>query len=149
MMNILDHCGLSRGGVGKKPAFGAGILWLWALMFGTGAWVIEGCNVLAQGALIFDCICLRPCGERWLDARIVVGSSTSFSHSNNPPRGMCWTTTRFPKTSAWVHGRFFFSEVGGHTARNRHTSYILNKPELTFPQFGTPMAIECSCEECS
>ena len=30
-----------------------------------------------------------------------------------------------------------------------HTSYILNKPELTLPQLGTPAAMEWSWEECS
>ena len=31
----------------------------------------------------------------------------------------------------------------------RLTSYILNRPELTFLQVATPVAIEYSCEECS
>jgi hypothetical protein len=29
------------------------------------------------------------------------------------------------------------------------TSYILNSPELTLPQFGTPVAMEYSWDECS
>lgn len=29
------------------------------------------------------------------------------------------------------------------------TSYILNSPEFTLFQFGTPTAIECNCGECS
>jgi hypothetical protein len=70
-------------------------------------------------------------------------------YSSIPPNGRCWTTTRFPRTSAWwQHASPLLSY---HTVlRVVHlTSYILKRPELTFFQLATPVAMEYSCEECS
>lgn len=62
------------------------------------------------------------------------------SHSNKPPRLMCCTTTLLPRTSAWRR----MSMIMRVTRVAQLTSYILNNPELTLPQLGTPNAIECN-----
>jgi hypothetical protein len=56
-------------------------------------------------------------------------SSLSFgSQRTKPPSGRCCTTTRFPSTSP---------------------SHIFTRPLCTFAQRGTPVAMACSCAECS
>lgn len=67
------------------------------------------------------------------------GDEFSFI-SNRPPRGMCWTTTLFPRTSAYV--KMLVIQLFTSTGTELRTAYILNKPEFTLPQLGTPTAME-------
>jgi len=39
-------------------------------------------------------------GMRLHETLLTVGGAPMMSHSINPPNGRCWTTTRFPRTSA-------------------------------------------------
>lgn len=66
-------------------------------------------------------------------------------HSKRPPTGMCCTTTLLPRTSACP----LIMRYENIMVLHERTSYIFNRPECTFPQFGTPVAIAYSCEECS
>lgn len=99
----------------------------------------QGVRVAAAGNVLGACV--RAVA---VEGKLVGGDVCAVSHPKSPPNGICWTTTRFPSTSACQTLSVIVYHEHGIL-----TSYILNKPVFTFLQFGTPNAIECSWEECS